>query len=284
MRFVSFRHDGRESFGYLDGPETIVDLGRDGMTLAVALERHPYPAEMATLGGPRVATERIEWLPPVPAPRKILCVGFNFRRHSAEADADRSDEPTLFARFADSLVGHEQAVLAPTTVSTELDWEGELAVVIGRRAWRVSPGTALEFVAGYMCMAENSVRDWQAHGTQATAGKNFWRSGAVGPALVTADEVGDPAALDLETRLNGNVVQHAGLAEMVFSVNEILAYITTFTPLHAGDVIAMGTPSGVGFRQRPPRFLGPGDTLEVEIGDLGILRNPVAALDVEQAS
>lgn len=276
MKFISFRRDGRDSFGRLDGDE-VVDLGTAGMTLSEALERHPDPLDIGALEGERVVTAGLEMLPPIPAPRKVLCVGFNFRAHADETGRQAPAEPTLFSRFADSFVGHRQPLVRPS-VSRELDWEGELAVVLGRRAWELSAENALDAVAGYVCMGENSVRDWQGHGTQATAGKNFWRTGSFGPALVTPDEVGNPGTLRLETRLNGETVQQASLAELIFSVEEILAYITSFTPLGPGDVVAMGTPSGTGFRREPPRFLEPGDLLEVEVERVGVLSNPVIDL------
>ena len=285
MKLVSFCLDGRQSCGYLEDPDTVVDLGAAGTTLASLLADHPDLVSTSNLAGTRVSTRELRWMPPVASSNKILCMGFNFPTHSTElaAPVPAPNQPTLFARFADSFVGHEQPIVCPT-VSRELDWEGELAVVIGRRAWQVPASRALSFVAGYTCIAENSVRDWQSHGTQATAGKNFWRSGSLGPVVITADEIGEPSGLRLETRLNGDVMQSASLADMVVSVAEVIAYVTTFTPLAHGDVIAMGTPAGIGLRCEPPTFLTPGDTLEVEIDGIGLLRNPVAALESEQVS
>lgn len=274
MRLVSFMHDGVPAAGRLLDEVTVLRFASAAGTLTEILERGPHPDAIETLIEDRVALADVELLPPIPAPGKVLCVGLNFRSHVAEVATDNGSGLTLFARFGDTFVGHGQAVVRPA-VSDSLDWEGELAVVIGRRAWHVAAETALDHVAGYSCMAENSVREWQEHGTQATAGKNFWRSGAFGPALVTADEVGDPSALALETRLNGNPVQRASLGDLVHSVAEVIAYVTTFAPLAVGDVIAMGTPSGVGYRRDPPRYLRPGDTLEVEVGGVGVLRHTV---------
>ena len=274
MRLLSYLRDGEASFGCMQGDGQLMDLGGSQGTLAQALERHPDPLDIGRLRGERIALTDVELLPPIPAPGKVLCVGFNFRAHTQEATMDVPAEPTLFARYGDTFVGHEQPVVRPGA-SHSLDWEGELAVVIGRRAWHVPAVDALRYVAGYSCIAENSVRDWQAHGTQATAGKNFWRSGAFGPALVTADEVGDPGDLRLETRLNGERVQQATTSELVFGVAEIIAYITQFSPLAPGDVIAMGTPSGTGFRRDPPRYLAPGDTVEIEVERVGLLRHTV---------
>jgi 2-keto-4-pentenoate hydratase/2-oxohepta-3-ene-1,7-dioic acid hydratase in catechol pathway len=214
-------------------------------------------------------------LPPVPAPRKILCVGLNYGRHVAEAGRELPAHPSMFARFADSFVGHEAPVWKPR-LSDKFDYEGELAVVIGRAGRHIAARDALSHVAGYTCMAENSVRDFQKHNAQVTPGKNFERSGAIGPWLVTADEVGDPARLQVITRLNGTVMQQGDVSDLIFPIPELIAYISAFTPLSPGDVIATGTPEGVGSSRKPPRFLAVGDTLEVEIPGIGTLVNTVA--------
>src|SRR5262249_17538160 len=158
---------------------------------------------------------------------------------------------------------HDQPVIAPS-ISGEFDYEGELAVIIGQPAWRVTEADAMAYVAGYSCFAENSVRDFQSHARQATAGKNFLASGAFGPCLGTPDEVADPMALELTTRLNGQVMQHTPLTDLVFSIPQLIEYITRFTRLLPGDVISTGTPDGVGFLRKPPVFLKPGDRMEVD--------------------
>ena len=224
----------------------------------------------------RVGSDDVEFLLPVTSPAKIVCVGLNYRDHAQEAAVEPQTHPSLFPRFADTLVGHRQAVVAPS-ISTQFDYEGELAVIIGRRAWRVATADALGHVAGYACLAENSVRDFQFHSRQVTPGKNFPASGALGPWLTTADEVPDPSALELMTRLNGEVVQQASLADLIFDVPSLIAYVSLFTPLMPGDVIATGTPAGVGGARKPPLWLKPGDTLEVEIPGVGHLVNPIVA-------
>lgn len=221
-----------------------------------------------------IAIEEGVFLPPVSRPDKILCVGLNYAEHAAESAAERPCYPSLFPRFASSLVGHRQPIVAPT-ISDEFDFEGELAVVMGRPAWRVDAADAASYIGGYTCFAENSVRDFQTHSRQVTAGKNFVASGAVGPWITTADEVLDLRALTLTTRLNGEIMQHASIGTMLFSVEEMIAYISRFTRLLPGDIIATGTPAGVGARRKPPRWMMPGDVLEIDIPGIGLLSNPV---------
>ena len=184
----------------------------------------------------------ITFAQPVPDPEKIICVGLNYRKHAEEAGIAIPDQPSLFVRFPSSQVAHEQPVVRPK-VSEQLDFEGELAVVIGRRARYVSEADAMAYVGGYTCFGEHSVRDWQGHSRQVTPGKNFWHSGAMGPWLVTADEIPDPTDLMLTTRLNGEVVQHEGTSDLIFSIPYLISYISNFTVLEPGDVIVTGTPS-----------------------------------------
>jgi 2-keto-4-pentenoate hydratase/2-oxohepta-3-ene-1,7-dioic acid hydratase in catechol pathway len=182
----------------------------------------------------------------------------------------------LFVRFGDSIVGHERPILKPRE-SEQLDYEGELAVVIGRRARRVGRDRALDYVAGYSCFNDGSVRDYQRHSQQFTPGKNFHASGSFGPWLVTTDEIADPRKLTLTTRLNGAVMQHESVGELCFDVPQLIEYCSTWAQLEPGDVIVTGTPGGVGAGRKPPVWMKPGDTVEVEITGIGTLRNPVAA-------
>lgn len=216
----------------------------------------------------------VEFLCPIRDPGKIICVGMNYRGHNVEAGLADPDYPSLFTRFADSQVGHGQPMVAPS-ISEQYDFEGELAVIIGRPAWRVDVANALDHVAGYSCFAENSVRDYQMHARQVTAGKNFFESGAFGPWLTTRSSIPDWKSLELTTRLNEQVVQHDFLGNMIFSIEELIAYISTFTRLEPGDVIVTGTPEGVGFTRMPPLWLRPGDRLSIEISDIGLLSNPI---------
>lgn len=223
-----------------------------------------------------VALTDVEYLPPIPNPAKIICVGLNYEGHLQESSLERPAYPSVFPRFIDSFVGHQRPVIAPS-VSSQFDFEGELAVIIGRRTWRVSPADASAHIGGYACLAENSVRDFQGHSRQVTAGKNFFASGSFGPWLTTADEVPDPSLLELTTRLNGDVVQQAALSDLIFDIPAIISYLSQFTPLLPGDVIATGTPSGVGGARKPPLWLKPGDVLEIEIPGVGHLINPILA-------
>jgi 2-keto-4-pentenoate hydratase/2-oxohepta-3-ene-1,7-dioic acid hydratase in catechol pathway len=214
--------------------------------------------------------------PVIPNPGKILCVGVNFLAHMKEMGREPPEHPFMFVRFPDSLTGHECPLLRPAA-SLQHDYEGELAVVIGETARNVPATEALRYAAGYSCLNDGSIRDFQHHSQQVTAGKNFPASGSFGPYLVTTDEIHDPKALHLQTRLNGQVMQDAPISDMRFGVAELIAYCSIFTQLDAGDVISTGTPSGVGYARKPQVWLKPGDTLEVEISGIGVLRNPVLA-------
>ncbi|MDJ0711841.1 MAG: fumarylacetoacetate hydrolase family protein [Woeseiaceae bacterium] len=204
---------------------------------------------------------------------RVLCVGVNYRPHIEEMGREVPDYPVVFVRFPESLVGDGEPIIRPA-VSEQFDFEGELAVIIGRDAHRVSRAAALDYVAGYSCFMDGSVRDWQRHTTQFTPGKNFNRSGALGP-LVPASEIPDPSVLELTTRVNGEVMQQARVADLVFDVPALIEYCSTFTTLKRGDVIATGTPGGVGAARRPPVWLAHGDRVEVEISHIGVLANPV---------
>ena len=205
--------------------------------------------------------------------RKILCVGVNYRPHIEEMGREIPDYPVVFTRFASSLVGPDEAVIRPQA-SEQFDFEGELAFVIGRKARHVPRDNAFDYVAGYCCFLDGSVRDWQRHTGQFTAGKNFDRSGAIGP-MVTAANVPDPKALELTTRVNGEVMQQGSVADLVFDIPTLIEYCSTFTELQPGDIIATGTPGGVGAARTPPVWLRDGDLVEVDISGIGVLRNPV---------
>jgi 2-keto-4-pentenoate hydratase/2-oxohepta-3-ene-1,7-dioic acid hydratase in catechol pathway len=224
---------------------------------------------------PRVPLSDVEWLPPVGAHPKIVCVGLNYAAHAKESERNSAapEHPTLFIRFVDSLVGAGTPVVRPFD-DDSLDWEGEAALVIGTGGRRIPAAEAWRHVAGVTCMAENSVRTWQLHSGQATAGKNWAATGAAGPWLTTTDELGT-APLRVTTRLNGTVVQDDTTDRLTFGFAEIVAYVSTFTPLRPGDLIATGTPKGIGFRMSPPRFLRPGDEVEVEVSGVGVLRHGV---------
>ncbi|MCW5687091.1 MAG: fumarylacetoacetate hydrolase family protein [Pseudolabrys sp.] len=279
MKLASYLVAGRPSFGIVTG-EGVIDVPR-------RLPEIPdLKSALAMIGGldwlrgiehetPDLQPDALRFLPPIVHPDKVLCIGLNYREHAAEVAKALPPHPTVFVRFADAQTGHGEPMIRPK-VSTRYDYEGELAVVIGRDARHVKAGDALSYVAGYTCFNDGSVRDWQGHTTQFTAGKNFYRSGAMGPFLVTADEAPDPSTLTVVTRLNGTVVQDGQTSDMIFDVPALIAYVSTFTPLSAGDVIATGTPSGVGQARKPPLYMKGGDVVEVEIEGIGLLRNPIA--------
>ena len=222
------------------------------------------------------ALEDVTVLPAVPSPlRKVLCVGLNYRAHVAET-AGRAvpEQPRIFARLADTVIAHGEPMWRPPN-STHFDYEGELAVVIGKAGRRIPAARAMDHVAAYTCFNDGSLRDYQKHSV--TAGKNFPHTGPLGPWLVTRDEIPDPAALTLTTRLNGVQMQRTSTGDMILDVAALIEYVSAFTPLAPGDVIATGTPEGVGQSRQPPVWMVPGDVVEVEISGIGILRNPVVA-------
>jgi len=218
----------------------------------------------------------LSYAPAVSPTATVYCVGFNYAAHAAEAGASVSAHPELFIRGHESLAGHGQPIVRPA-VSEMLDFEAELAVVIGTPCHRVAAPEARSFVAGYANLNEGSIRDYQKHSPFPTAGKNFPASGSMGPWVVTADEVPDPQDLTITTTVDGEVLQSAHTSDMIFAVDALVAYISEFTVLQPGDVISTGTPSGIGFRRTPQRFLRPGETVAVEFSGLGRLENPIVA-------
>ena len=216
----------------------------------------------------------VELGPPVPDPDKIICLGVNYREHAAEAQQELPAVPMFFAKFRNSLIGPTCPVLLPR-VSTQIDYEGELAVIIGRRCKEVSEQEALQYVVGYTIMNDVSARDVQMQTSQWMAGKALDTFAPMGPGIILASDIPDPQMLTLTTRVNGQVVQHDSTANMIFSVATSIAFLSSLMTLEPGDIIATGTPSGVGFKRTPPLFLQDGDVVEVEIERIGRIRNPV---------
>jgi 2-keto-4-pentenoate hydratase/2-oxohepta-3-ene-1,7-dioic acid hydratase in catechol pathway len=280
MKLASFDTDGQPSWGIIEG-DYVVDLGvvlaARCADLRSALEVRAYE-EMrhAAPGAPRRRSTDVTWLPPVSNPDKIICIGLNYEEHRKETGRSEAAFPTVFTRFTNSQTGHLRNVPL-THLSTQLDYEGELAVVIGARGRYIDRAKAAEYIAGYACYNDITVRDWQRHTHQFTPGKNFPGTGAFGPWLVTPDEVGDLSALRLQTRVNGEVMQSARLGQMIFDIARLIEYCSAFTQLEPGDVIVTGTPGGVGAQRKPPAWLKPGDVTEVEIDRVGLLRNTVVA-------
>ncbi len=274
MRLASFTDQGVARFGAVTAAG-IVDLSDRWPSLKVALaSATPEQLRSAAEAGSARPLDAIVFEQTIPDPEKIICVGLNYRTHADEAGIDVPGKPSLFVRFPSSQVGHRQPIVRPKA-STQYDFEGELAAVIGRRARHVTEAEALSYVGGYTCFGEHSVRDWQGHSRQVTPGKNFWHSGAMGPWLVTADEIPDPSALTVTTRLNGETMQHDSVSNLIFSIPYLISYISTFTALEPGDVIVTGTPSGVGFARKPPVLMKAGDQIEIEVSGIGTLFNTV---------
>ncbi|TGQ63470.1 FAA hydrolase family protein [Mesorhizobium sp. M00.F.Ca.ET.186.01.1.1] len=274
MKFASFIDSSGPGYGIIDGDsvlrlDTVAGATRD--LRAYLADRFPdlTPPE-GDLEAVRLAD--VSLLPPIPNPGKIFCIATNFREEGKAAP----QYPLLFMRHAEAQIGDRGAILKPAA-SDKLDFEGELAVIIGCRTHKVTQAEAIAHVAGYACFNEGSVRDWQKHSSQFTPGKNFYHSGAFGPWMVCAREIPDPKRLRLESRVNGVVKQQITLDQMIFDVPWLVSYISTFAPLDPGDVIVTGTPSGFGASRNPPEFLFPGDTVEIDIQGIGTLQNTVAA-------
>lgn len=279
MKLVSFVRAGQIGFGaVVDGG--VIDLtGFDGCQSikdALAADLLPDIAWEIEGRGPHFGMSSLTLLPVIPDPAKILCIGLNYLKHKEETGRPDVEHPTVFTRYADSQVGHLQPLIKPA-VSERFDYEGEMAVIIGRAGCNIPEATALDHVAGYACYNDGSVRDWQRHTFQFTPGKTFPGTGGFGPWMMTADEVGDYTKLPIQTRLNGEVMQDASLSDLLFPIEKLIAYCSTFTPLAPGDVILSGTPGGVGDKRDPAIYMFDGDRVEVSIGKLGTLVNPVVA-------
>ncbi len=276
MKLASYRLNNKDSYGVVVG-DGIVDLGKrlpyadlralleaDGLSKAADLAKEKPDAKVAD----------VTFLPLIANPGKIICVGLNYKAHREETGRKPTDNPALFVRFPDSQTAHGDVMVKPKN-SVEFDYEGELAIVIGKSGRHIAEKDAFSIIAGYSCYNDGSVRDWQYHTMQWTPGKNYPKTGSFGPWMVTKDEIPDVNKLTLKTRLNGQQVQETGIDLMLFPIPVLINYITTFTQLNPGDVISTGTPGGVGVKRTPQLFMKSGDTVEVEISSIGILQNKV---------
>ncbi len=272
MKLLSFVAGGKELFGAVSGDGVIAlndKVGQPDLRAALAAGAMANMRNAASGATPDFKLADIKFLPVIPRPGKILCAGINYRSHAAETGRELPKQPSMFVRFADTLTGHDGELVRPS-VSDNFDFEGELAVVIGKAGRHIKAEQALDHVAGYTCFVDGSVRDYQKFSV--TSGKNFPGTGPLGPWLVTTDEIPHPSRLTLSTRLNGTQVQHATTDQLIYSIPQIIAFCSDFTALSPGDVIATGTPEGVGHSRKPPLWMKPGDTLEVEITGIGVLR------------
>lgn len=280
MKLLSFEVDGSPKFGaWVNGG--VVDLtqrlaGTFPDLLSVLQAGALFRVAEALEGAePDFTLEQITFLPVIPSPPKIICIGVNYEEHRSEIGREPTLKPPVFGRFSNSQVGHLGVIPLPPE-SVKLDYEGEIAVIIGKAGRRIASDQVWEHIAGYAPYNDASVRDWQGHTHQWTPGKNFLHTGGFGPWMSTADEFGNDPELHLSTRLNGLEVQRATSRQMIFSIAELVTYCSTFTQLEPGDVIVTGTPGGVGARRNPQLFMKDGDVVEVEIAEIGVLRNVIA--------
>ena len=275
MKLLSFVAGGKDYFGAVSGDGVVAlddKIGQPNLRSALAAGAMEAMRKAANGAKPEHKLSDIKFLPVIPQPAKILCAGINYRSHAAEVGRELPKQPSMFVRFTDTLVGHGGDMIRPS-VSDNFDFEGELAVVIGRPGRHIKAERALDHVAGYTCFVDGSVRDFQKFSV--TSGKNFPGTGPLGPWLVTTDDIPDPGKLTLTTRLNGTQVQHSATDLLIYSVPQIIAFCSDFTPLSPGDVIVTGTPEGVGHSRKPPLWMKAGDTLEVEITGIGVLRTHI---------
>ncbi len=289
MRLVSFRKEQATRLGAVgdrQGRTVIVDLNRadprlpaDAIGFLAEGDAARARAKIVLDALPEDATmeyDAVRLAAPIPRPGKIICIGLNYRDHAAETGQDLPEHPTVFAKYATCVVGPRDPIVLPR-VSSHIDYEGELAVVIGREAKEAPLDKALDYVAGYTAFNDVSARDYQHHTSQWTIGKTFDTFGPMGPLLVTADEIGDPHDLTLRVSIGGEVLQESNTRFLIFSIPELIVYLSAVMTLEPGDVIATGTPAGIGGARTPPRWLRPGEVVTVDIEKIGRLQNPVAA-------
>ena len=277
MKLVTFARMGKISFGALKAGGVVdltgrIDHNANSVKDILKLNLVEKAKEYIKDKDGEISISEVTFLPVIPDPEKIFCIGLNYQEHKKETGRPDVKNPTIFTRFANTQTGHLQPLVKPN-FSDRFDYEGELAITIGKGGRYIKEKNALEHIAGYSCYNDGSVRDFQRHTSQYTPGKNFPATGPFGPYLVTPDEIGDYKKLPIETRLNGKIMQKAKLSDLIFPIPKLINYISTFTTLTTGDVIVTGTPGGVGDRREPPVYMKPGDVVEVDIGKVGILMN-----------
>jgi 2-keto-4-pentenoate hydratase/2-oxohepta-3-ene-1,7-dioic acid hydratase in catechol pathway len=286
MKLLSYVHNGTAGYGALKEPGLLVDLTRrlhgvSGLRDLLEQGRLAEAAKIVEKSDATVAFDSVRLLPVIPNPSKIICIGINYVAHAREAGRKVGDYPVVFHRFAESLAAHNEPLLCPVAAE-QFDYEGELAVIIGRGGSHIDREDAMRHVAGYSCFNDASARDWQFHTHQYGMGKNFRRTGAFGPWMVTADEIEDYREIELRTELNGEVMQEGKLDQLAFDVPAIISYVSKAMPWVPGDVISTGTPSGVGFKREPPVLLKPGDSIDIHVSQVGVLHNGVELERIEK--
>ena len=278
MKFISFLHEGSEKFGVSDD-KFITDLtgkinGCRSLKELIEKKEIDNAKKYIESSKDHIGEDQINYLPVITKPDKIICVGLNYKDHVDEIEIPLEKNPVIFLRLADSQTAHKENILLPK-VSKKLDYECELAVIIGKYGRHIEKENALDFVIGYSCYNDCTVMDWQQHTSQFTMGKNFEKTGSFGPYMILSDTIQDYRSLSIQTRLNGQVLQKAKLNQLIFDIPTLISYISKAMPLRAGDVIVTGTPGGVGFKRNPPIYMKHGDKVEVEISKIGILTNNV---------
>lgn len=279
MKLLSFKVGGDATFGAVVAGGA-VDLKKASggkyadLKAVLAADAIPEIEKLAEGAAADYSLDEIDFLPVIPNPDKIFCIGINYATHMQETSKVVPEEPIVFARYANSQIGHRQPFLAPPE-SERVDWEGEIAVIIGKSGRRIQADDAWEYIAGYAPYNDGSMREHQKKDGQWTPGKNFVGSGPFGPWMATRGEIEDNARLNLVTRLNGTEVQRATSHDMIYSIPQLIEYVSMWSQLEPGDVFVTGTPGGVGSKRTPPLFMKDGDVIEVEIEEIGVLSNPV---------
>ncbi|MEZ5546951.1 MAG: fumarylacetoacetate hydrolase family protein [Pseudomonadales bacterium] len=283
MKFITYSHQGKASYGVINGG-AIVDLGqRLGGDLRQLISRGDMEKAMDLVASSNgdIALADVSYLPTIANPEKIICIGVNYANRNAEYrdNSDDPDYPSVFMRTPDSLTGHQQPLIRPPE-SPQLDYEGEIVIVVGKTGHRIAEKDALSHIAGLTIMNEGTIRDWVRHAKfNVTQGKNFVHSGSLGPWMVSADEFSSYENLWVTTRVNGEVRQHDTTANLMFPFAYLISYLSTFFVLKPGDIISTGTPNGAGARFDPPKYLAPGDVVEVEVPGIGTLSNGITDED-----
>ena len=276
MKFISYVHNDEHKFGILDN-DIITDLkgkisGATSLKDLILKKGISEAKKYASANPGNLSVNDIEYLPLIPNPGKIICVGLNYSEHVKETNRTVEENPVIFHRFPESQTAHLQSIQRPIA-SDNLDFEGEMAVIMGEGGKHIKPEDALKHIVGYSCYNESTIRDWQRHTRQFGMGKNFERTGSFGPHMVLAENIPDYTKLSIQTRLNGKIMQEAKLSQLIFDIPTLISYISKAIPWRAGDVLVTGTPGGVGFKRKPPIFMKDGDQVEVEITEIGILSN-----------